>query len=176
MRQAFSPLISSTDYPNALIDRICATTMRPVLASIDLPEFVRALCASFSLNLAEKISVLDALPTLSQFQCNELLAVWQDEVTEFQQLLHNEWPIIAGLCARSWYDAQQLLRERGGQVQDIEALQWQTTLLKRKFNTPARERQWLLPLTQATGCEKDKALDFFAMHPALAVLRLPDAF
>jgi hypothetical protein len=176
MPQTYTPIITPQDYPDALIERICATTVAPVLATIDLPEFVRALCTSLSLNLADKLRVLDALPTLSQFQCDELLAVWQTERAEFQKLLRKEWPIIAGLCARSWHDAQQLLRERGGQVDEAQALLWQTALLKSKFNTAVRENRWLRPLAQAQTNENDNAMHFYAMHPALAVLRLPDTF
>lgn len=146
------------------------------MATIDLSAFVRQLCASLSLNLADKMRVLDALPTLSKFQCDELQKVWQDEHASFQKLLRQEWPIIAGLCARSWHDTLQLLREQGGQVDDAEALQWQTALLKSKFNTPARERQWLLPLAKAQNEVEHQGFRFYALHPALAMLQLPETF
>ena len=175
-QRRYSPIIAEHDYPDELIQRLCATTATPFMATIDLSAFVRQLCASLSLNLAEKIRVLDNLPILTQFQCEELQKVWLDEHASFDQLLTQEWPIIAGLCARSWHDALQLLREQGGQVDDAEALQWRTTLLQSKYNTPARERQWLLPLNSPQDDVDHKALSFYAMHPALAVLQLPETF
>lgn len=57
-----------------------------------------------------------------------------------------------------------------------EVLQWQTALLQSKCNTPARERQWLLPLAKAQNEVEHQGFRLCALHPALAMLQLSETF
>jgi len=50
-------------------------------------DFLELLEHSLSLNVYEKKRVLDAIPTLSQFQIDELIKVFEDEREEFKKLM-----------------------------------------------------------------------------------------
>lgn len=52
----------------------------------DEKEFLDLLKFSLSLNVDEKRRVIDAMPTLSQFQINELKKVFTDERVKFREL------------------------------------------------------------------------------------------
>lgn len=52
----------------------------------DEKEFLDLLKFSLSLNVDEKRRVVDAMPTLSQFQINELKKVFTDERVKFREL------------------------------------------------------------------------------------------
>ena len=53
-------------------------------------EFLDLLEHSLSLNVSEKKRVIDAVPTLSQFQIDELRKVFLDEREEFKKLMDKE--------------------------------------------------------------------------------------
>ena len=53
---------------------------------VDSKEFVDLLKHSLSLNTAEKKRVVDAVPTLSQFQFDELSKVFSEEREKFREL------------------------------------------------------------------------------------------
>lgn len=57
-------------------------------------NFVDLLEHSLSLSTFEKKRVIDAIPTLSQFQIDELVKVFEDERVEFRKLMPTEGEII----------------------------------------------------------------------------------
>lgn len=54
--------------------------------SVDEAEFLDLLKNSLSLNVSEKKRVIDAVPTLSQFQFDELKKVFSEEREKFREL------------------------------------------------------------------------------------------
>lgn len=56
------------------------------LVTVDVAEFTDLLKHSLSLNTMEKKRVVDAVPTLSQFQFDELKKVFTDERVKFRDL------------------------------------------------------------------------------------------
>jgi hypothetical protein len=64
------------------------------LTSFDEMSFVDLLEHSLSLSTFEKKRVIDAIPTLSQFQVDELVKVFEDERVEFRKLMPTEGEII----------------------------------------------------------------------------------
>jgi len=54
--------------------------------NVEGPEFLDLLKHSLSLNTMEKKRVIDAVPTLSQFQFDELSKVFSEERTKFREL------------------------------------------------------------------------------------------
>jgi hypothetical protein len=63
---------------------------------------------SLSLSTFEKKRVIDALPTLSQFQIDELVKVFEDERIEFRKLMPTEGEIIKGLVVKAQNEWEQL--------------------------------------------------------------------
>ena len=64
------------------------------LTSFDESNFINLLEHSLSLSTFEKKRVIDAIPTLSQFQIDELIKVFEDERVEFRKLMPTEGEII----------------------------------------------------------------------------------
>ena len=60
------------------------------LSEFDEKYFLDLLEHSLSLSLFEKKRVVDAIPTLSQFQIDELHKVFEDEREEFKKLFPKE--------------------------------------------------------------------------------------
>ena len=56
------------------------------IVEVDESEFLDLLKNSLSLNVSEKKRVIDAVPTLSQFQFDELIKVFVEERTKFREL------------------------------------------------------------------------------------------
>jgi hypothetical protein len=63
---------------------------------------------SLSLTTFEKKRVIDALPTLSQFQIDELVKVFEDERVEFRKLMPTEGEIIKNLVIKAQNEWEQL--------------------------------------------------------------------
>ena len=57
------------------------------LTKLDEKHFIDLLEHSLSLSVTEKKRVIDAVPTLSQYQVDELHKVFEDERVEFKKLL-----------------------------------------------------------------------------------------
>lgn len=57
------------------------------LVEVDVNEFLDLLKNSLSLNTMEKKRVVDAVPTLSQFQFDELAKVFTEERVKFRELV-----------------------------------------------------------------------------------------
>ncbi len=73
------------------------------LVSIDEEKFVNLLEGSLSLDRAEKQRVIDKMPTLSQFQVDELTRVWEEEQINFTAL-EKDHPEDVALLKRRAYD------------------------------------------------------------------------
>ncbi|MBC7498205.1 hypothetical protein H7170_01015 [Candidatus Gracilibacteria bacterium] len=71
-------------------------------------NFIDLLEHSLSLSTFEKKRVIDAIPTLSQFQIDELVKVFEDERVEFRKLMPTEGEIIKGLVAKAQNEWEQL--------------------------------------------------------------------
>ena len=81
------------------------------LTEFDAANFLELLEHSLSLNVYEKKRVIDAVPTLSQFQIDELIKVFEDEREEFKKLMWSEAEAIKDLVVKS--------REWWKQLEDI---------------------------------------------------------
>lgn len=75
------------------------------LTIFDTKEFIELLEHSLSLNVFEKKRVIDSIPTLSQFQIDELIKVFVDEREEFKKLMKTEAEAIKELVkkSREWW-------------------------------------------------------------------------
>lgn len=71
-------------------------------------QFIDLLEHSLSLSTFEKKRVIDAIPTLSQFQIDELVKVFEDERVEFRKLMPTEGEIIKGLVVKAQNEWEQL--------------------------------------------------------------------
>jgi hypothetical protein len=78
------------------------------LTTFDEKFFMDLLEHSLSLSTFEKKRVIDAIPTLSQFQIDELVKVFEDERVEFRKLMPTEGEIIKGLVVKAQNEWEQL--------------------------------------------------------------------
>jgi len=78
------------------------------LTTFDEKSFMDLLEHSLSLSTFEKKRVVDAIPTLSQFQVDELVKVFEDERVEFRKLMPTEGEIIKGLVIKAQNEWEQL--------------------------------------------------------------------
>lgn len=81
------------------------------LSTFDENAFIDLLEHSLSLSVFEKKRVIDAIPTLSQFQIDELTKVFEDEREEFKKLLAKEGETIRELVVKA--------KEGWNQLRDI---------------------------------------------------------
>jgi len=97
-------------------------------------DFVDLLKHSLSLNTMEKKRVIDAVPTLSQFQFDELAKVFTDERTKFRDLAKEHPEDIKKLVAKQqseWIEIWELYKsekenkkiegENQNKIDDIKA-------------------------------------------------------
>ena len=75
-------------------DIIMPRAMIHPLTTFEEVTFIDLLEHSLSLSTFEKKRVIDAIPTLSQFQIDELIKVFEDERVEFRKLMPTEGEII----------------------------------------------------------------------------------
>ena len=75
---------------------------------VDPKVFLDLLKHSLSLNLMEKKRVVDAVPTLSQFQFDELAKVFTEERTKFRELAKEHPEDIKKLLAKQQAEWMQL--------------------------------------------------------------------
>lgn len=71
------------------------------LSEFNEATFLDLLEHSLSLSVTEKKRVIDAIPTLSQFQIDELTKVFVDEREEFKKLLSKEGDTIKELVVKA---------------------------------------------------------------------------
>jgi len=102
--------------------------------SIDSTEFLDLLKHSLSLNTMEKKRVIDAAPTLSQFQFDELTKVFVEERGKFRELAkehpedikkllvkqQKEWEELGDIYTREQVQKSQQ-SEEANQIDDIKA-------------------------------------------------------
>jgi hypothetical protein len=80
--------------PKTSNDGLVSKFMVHPLTTFAEMTFVDLLEHSLSLSTFEKKRVIDAIPTLSQFQIDELVKVFEDERVEFRKLMPTEGEII----------------------------------------------------------------------------------
>ncbi len=78
------------------------------LTTFEEATFQNLLEHSLSLSTFEKKRVIDAIPTLSQFQIDELVKVFEDERIEFRKLMPTEGEIIKWLVVKAQNEWEQL--------------------------------------------------------------------
>lgn len=78
------------------------------LTKFDEKNFIDLLEQSLSLSVTEKKRVIDAVPTLSQYQVDELHKVFEDERVEFKKLLATEGETIKKLVGEKATEWKQL--------------------------------------------------------------------
>jgi hypothetical protein len=78
------------------------------ISEFDDTTFLDLLEHSLSLSVTEKKRVIDAIPTLSQFQIDELTKVFVDEREEFKKLLDKEAETIKDLVVKAREGWRQL--------------------------------------------------------------------
>jgi hypothetical protein len=76
--------------PKTTNDAIFQRFLVHPLTTFDETSFLGLLEHSLSLSTFEKKRVIDAIPTLSQFQIDELVKVFEDERVEFRKLMPTE--------------------------------------------------------------------------------------
>jgi len=89
-------------------DRILPRFQVHPFTQFDEKSFMDLLEHSLSLSTFEKKRVIDAIPTLSQFQIDELVKVFEDERVEFRKLMGSEGEIIKGLVIKAQNEWEQL--------------------------------------------------------------------
>lgn len=83
-------------------------SLRDVEIEVDTVNFLDLLKYSLSLNTAEKKRVIDAVPTLSQFQFDELTKVFIEEREKFKELAGEHPDDIKKLVAKQQEEWLQL--------------------------------------------------------------------
>jgi len=84
--QSGQPIV---DMPEEKVDAIVADLLglRDPNVTVDIPQFLDLIKHSLSLSASEKKRVIDAAPTLSQHQFDELTKVFLDEREKFRELI-----------------------------------------------------------------------------------------
>ena len=94
------------------------------LSTFEEKTFLDLLEHSLSLSVTEKKRVIDAIPTLSQFQIDELTKVFVDEREEFKKLLSKEADTIKELVVKAREGWNQLgeiyIQEKAQKVRQDE--------------------------------------------------------
>lgn len=94
--------------PKTSNDEIFQRFLVHPLTTFDEQSFMDLLEHSLSLSTFEKKRVVDAIPTLSQFQIDELIKVFEDERVEFRKLMPTEGEIIKWLVVKAQNEWEQL--------------------------------------------------------------------
>ena len=94
--------------PKTPNDSLVGRFMIHPLTTFDEKTFLDLLEHSLSLSTFEKKRVIDAIATLSQFQIDELIKVFEDERVEFRKLMPTEGEIIKWLLIKAQNEWEQL--------------------------------------------------------------------
>lgn len=102
--------MSQTLMSEAEVDSIILSllALHSELVQVDVPHFHDLLKHSLSLNTMEKKRVVDAVPTLSQFQFDELSKVFTEEREKFRELAKDHPDDIKKLLAKQQSEWMQL--------------------------------------------------------------------
>jgi len=99
------------------------------LTTFEEKSFVDLLEHSLSLSVSEKKRVIDAIPTLSQYQIDELTKVFEDERIEFKKLMPKEGDTIKKLVVEKkteWTNLKQIyideLQSKKAETQDQDQI------------------------------------------------------
>ena len=106
--QATNSPIPPPPRPKTSNDGLVAKFMVHPLTTFAEMVFIDLLEHSLSLSTFEKKRVIDAIPTLSQFQIDELVKVFEDERVEFRKLMPTEGEIIKWLVVKAQNEWEQL--------------------------------------------------------------------
>ena len=99
------------------------TTNHP---NIDTNLFLSLLAQSISLSKAEKMRIVTSFPTLSLFQINELIRIFQDEKVEFAKLPEKNVPELEKLAkkhALDWESIEHDFQQEEIKKKELEAQQ-----------------------------------------------------
>lgn len=88
---------------------LLAKTLNHPLCTFEEQNFLDLLQHSLSLSVGEKKRVIDAIPTLSQYQVDELTKVFLDEREEFRKLMDKERDTILDLVSKQSYGWKELI-------------------------------------------------------------------
>lgn len=113
IRKVKGALIDPAALPLTLIRQLAKATPT-FCVSKPIDDLLRLTLMSKSLTLQQKTRVLDDLPTLSAFQCDELVRVFTDEHKEFSKLVNKEFEVIARLQAEAILDTMVIAKQRLG--------------------------------------------------------------
>ena len=96
--------------PQIIVDNALFLELSSIhpLSEFDEKHFLDLLEHSLSLSLFEKKRVIDAIPTLSQFQIDELHKVFEDEREEFKKLFPKEGETIREFAKKAKTEWEQL--------------------------------------------------------------------
>lgn len=101
--------------------------------TVDEPDFLDLLKHSLSLNTMEKKRVVDAVPTLSQFQFDELTKVFTEEREKFRELASEHPDDIKKLLAKQqseWIQLWDLYHAERANDDKKEEDQWKIDDIK----------------------------------------------
>jgi hypothetical protein len=117
-----APQISEAEVDAIISDLL---TLHSPAVQVDVAVFHDLLKHSLSLNTMEKKRVVDAVPTLSQFQFDELAKVFSEEREKFRELAKDHPDDIKKLLSKQQSEWMQLgdlykaeLENKGKQAED----------------------------------------------------------
>jgi len=99
------PMISEAEVDNIVLSLL---KLHSQAVSVDPEAFMDLLKHSLSLNTMEKKRVVDAVPTLSQFQFDELTKVFTEEREKFRELAKDHPEDIKKLLSKQQTEWVQL--------------------------------------------------------------------
>lgn len=107
----------------------------PIDASLKLPphpnttfsddEFLRLLSGSISLTKAEKLRIIERIPTLSQAQVDRLTEIFQEEQVKFSSLKQSHSSEVSALEQQSmedWQDVESQKQEESARTAEAERI------------------------------------------------------
>ena len=128
------PNISESEVDTIILELL---SLHSDQVNVDVPTFHDLLKHSLSLNTMEKKRVIDAAPTLSQFQFDELTKVFTEERVKFRELAkEHPWDIKKLLTKQQteWIQLGDLYKselankaqqgEEKNKIDDIKAQLW----------------------------------------------------
>lgn len=89
-------------------DKILERFLVHPFTTFDEKQFLDFLEHSLSLSTFEKKRVIDAIPTLSQFQIDELIKVFENERVDFRNLMATEGEVVKWLVIKAQNEWEQL--------------------------------------------------------------------
>ncbi|WP_217533746.1 hypothetical protein [Vibrio metschnikovii] len=152
-------MLQPADWPKPLVKRVlhAAKPNLEVFVGTTPEDFVRNLLLSFSLNMSEKVRVIESISGLCQFQVDALIEVFTQEQEKFAKLF-DEHPtdviklmahtvvgafVLAGLVARPFNMEEQIVMSRKMMLRKTKAFDELTPEVRSSLVT-AISRNYLL--------------------------------